>query len=198
MAKKIESSNEFTEVEDIKNDFLYTTYGYVLCYVSIGIMNINLLSDEERATLNRSLTASYKEDKKDFMYCCFPREVNLDKYKEHLSELYRDSDIGRRHILAEAILDANEKSTNGENFEHQHFIKIWRKKDRDIRDTERSLNDRAMDFIDRYQSINIAATRLDTVEIIKLCNLFGNSSIAPFMNIDQNTIYTAIPKVGRR
>ena len=169
-----------------------------LCYVSIGIMNINLLSDEERATLNRSLTSSFKDDKRDFMYCCFPREVNLDNYKEHLSELYRGADIGRRHILAEEILNANDKSTNGENFEHQHFIKIWRKKDRDIRDTERNLNDRASDFIDRYNAINVSAKRIDTVEIKKLCNLFGNSSIAPFINYDQNNIYTAIPKVGRR
>lgn len=183
MSKQVtKTANDVVNVRDIKDIYLYTKNGYILCYLKIHKYNIELLSREEKAAKTSTLARSFESDKKDFAYFSLPRELDLDRYKTHIKELRSSyiNDYGRKRILNELMLQAVELETNGENFDHQHYIKIWKTVGNDIKETERALRIRIHDFKDFFEMVGIKTEILTMNEIIKMCNLYGNSVQAPF------------------
>lgn len=186
------SVRDFMDAADVRGIFLYRKDGYVLTYLRIYPYNLNLKSREERKAETDRLALSFGDDRKDFVYFTLPREIDMDKYKNLLKKKYQDQmDLGKRHIIAAMMEQCAELSTNGENYEHQHFIKIW-KKNHNKAAAEDDLKDRIEDFRARYQAAGIQCEVLQEQEIVKLCNLYGNSLQASFENVDESTLYTPI------
>ncbi len=187
MFQKTEESKKVTarswvNVKDIKGNILYTRDGYLMGYIRISPYNIDLLSREDQKSLTHRLAVSFEDDRQDFAYCAYPRELDLDSYKSFLKEKRRQEiiNLGRKRILEEMLQKATEISSNGENFEHQHFIKIWKKYDAGIRNCEQDFMDRLRSFAARYTNAGIQAEILGEKEILKLCNLFGNPQQATY------------------
>ena len=78
------TANEFTNVRDIKDIFLYTKDNYIMAYLQVFPFNLDLLPLQEQASLTRKLAASFEGDRKDFVYFTYPREIDLDDYKNNL------------------------------------------------------------------------------------------------------------------
>lgn len=192
-----QTAREWVNVKDIRNIFLYTKDQYIVAFLKIYSLNINLLAEMEKRAKCQSLTASFESDRKDFSYFSLPREIDLDSYKADLKNLYHSevADVGRRHLLAEIMLEANDLSTSGENYEHQHYIKLWKYIGNDKTNAENELKARAEEFRNRYESAGIHTEILKDSEILKLCNLFGNSTQASFEKVPENTIYEVIGKL---
>lgn len=180
--EKAITANEFVNVRDIKGNLLYTRDGYMFGYIQLGRLNLDLLADAEKQALTRRLSISFEDDRKDFTYMSYPRELDLDAYKGFLKEKRRQemTDLGRRKILEEMLIDANEISSSGENYEHQHYIKLWALYDPQLRNCERDFQERLQSFCMKYVSCGIKAHILGYREIVKLCNLFGNPQQAPY------------------
>lgn len=190
------TANEFVNVKDIRRNFLYTRDGYIMMYLRIYPYNLDLLSQEERRSKATALAASFDGDRKDFAYFTFPREIDLDKYKQTLKKQYSEefTSLGRRHLLAELIQEATELATAGENYEHQHFIKLWKMVTADRTDSEHELRVRAEEFRQRYENAGIHAEILEANDILKMCNHFANPIQAPFEN-QSATFYENITKL---
>lgn len=194
---QIKTARDFTNVKDIQGNLLYTRDGYVIGYLRIYPFNLDLLTMEERRTKTNALSLSFDGDRKDFDYCTFPRQIDLDDYKNFLKELYQSElqTVGKRKLLQLMIIEANDLSTSGENYEHQHFIKLWTKLTSNENDAKNEIMDRLNEFKDRYEMIGVQTKILDEMDIIALCNLFANAKQAPFDVINSNTIYEEIPKI---
>lgn len=194
---KQQTANEFTNVKDIKGSFLYSKDGYLFGYLRVYPYNLELLSKEERRIKTQNLSLSFDGDRREFDYCAFPREIDLDDYKNYLKRQYQEelSDIGKRQILAIMIKEAAELSTSGENYEHQHFIKLWARTGKNINDTRHELTARLEEFMQRYEAAGINTEILGETEIIKLCNLFTNSQQVSYMTGIDNTVYTPMPRL---
>ena len=191
MSEKL-TANQLVNVRDIKDIYLYTKSGYVLCYLKVYFYNIDLLSDEDKAAKTDILAKSFDADRKDWVYFSYPREVDLNPYKKHVKSIYDESEsFGRKHILSEILQDAVELETNGENYEHQQFIKIWRRAGSDIRETERALRTRITEFKERYRDAGIRTEILQADGIMDMCTLFGNSSQA-LWDIPSDTVYEPV------
>ncbi|MBS6953499.1 MAG: hypothetical protein KH230_09720 [Enterocloster asparagiformis] len=189
------SANELTNVKDIKGNFLYSKDGYIFSYLKVHYFNLELLSADERRTLIEKMALSFQADHKNFDYLTLPREIDLDDYKQYLKKLHQGEDnIGKRRILAIMLQEAADLSLSGENYEHQHFIKIWEPIGGNEKDAKRELMSRLEDFKIRYEACGIRTDILDEAEIIKLCNLFGNSQQVAYMSAE-NTVYTVIPQM---
>lgn len=183
---------DFIDAEDVKGIFLYRKDGYVLGYLRVHFFNLNLKSKAEKRGITDVLTSSFKDDRKDFDYFTLPREIDLDKYKDLLKSMHSNTvDLGKRHILAKMMLEGARLSMSGKNFEHQHFIRIW-SKDKNRGRAEDEVRERLKDFKARYASADITTHILDEQNIIKLCNLFGNSLQASFERADRERLYTPI------
>ncbi|MCC8027687.1 MAG: hypothetical protein LIP16_20575 [Clostridium sp.] len=189
------TANELTNVKDVKGCFLYSRDNHIFGYLKVNYFNLDLLSQEEKEVLTQKLSLSFEGDRNDFDYMTFPREIDLDDYKLFLKKRYQGEDkLGKRKILSIMIQEAAELSTSGENYEHQHYIKLWVPIGNNLKDSQKELSGRLEDFKDRYESIGIHCEILNEKEIIKLCNLFGNSQQVAYMTYE-NTVYTAIPQI---
>lgn len=190
--EKLLTARDFIDAEDVKGNFLYRKDGYVLGFLRVHFFNLNLKSQPERRGLTEILTSSFKDDRRDFDYFTLPREIDLDKYKDLLKSMHSDTvDLGKRHILAKMMLEGARLSMSGKNFEHQHFIRLW-SKDKSRERAEDEVRERLKDFKARYASVDIVTHILGEQEIIKLCNLFGNSLQASYERSENNSIYTPI------
>lgn len=198
MAAQKMTANEFTNVKDIKGSFLYTKDGYIISYLRVNYLNLELLSEEERRMKTDTLAKSFESDRKNWVYTAYPREIDLDRYKSELKKRYQEeiTHVGRRHLLAELMMECTDLATNGENFEHQHFIKLWRKLGRNRLDSENELKNRIQEFKTRYENVGITTEVLGEQEIIKMCNLYGNPVLAAYDTPVANLHYEEIGKVN--
>lgn len=189
------TANQFTNVKDIKGNFLYSKDGYLFGYLRVYPYNLDLLAREERRIRTQNLSLSFEGDRKDFDYCALPRELDLDDYKNFLKQQYQEelSNYGKRRILAIMIQEAAKLSTSGENYEHHHYFKIWAMLEKNINDTKKELLTRLEEFKQRYSSVGVDTEILNETEIFKLCNLFTNSQQVSFMTSVDNPIFTPIP-----
>lgn len=187
-----EHVRDFIDAADVRNIFLYRKDGYILSYLRIFPYNLNLKSQEERRVETDRLTAKFKNNRKDFTYFTLPRELDLDNYKDLLKDKYNQAmNIGQRHIIAAMMGQCANITTDGRNYEHQHFIRIWEKRD-DPAKAEVELRERITDFKIRYQEAEIKCKILEEREILKLCNLYGNSLQASYENVEETSSYTPI------
>lgn len=190
------TANEFVNVKDIHDIFLYTRDNYIFCYLRIYPFNLDLLSEEERRVLTNRLAAAFDGDRKDFVYFTLPRELDLDKYKNFLKEkrLQEMESLGKKHIIDELIRKATDLSSNHENYEHQHAYKIWMETDQYVSKSsaESQLRERIARFRDIYNDVQIKCEILAEREIIKLCNLYSNNRSAGYDAIG-STLQPEIP-----
>ena len=183
-------TSDFVDAADVKGMFLYRKDGIILTYLRVHFYNLDLLEMEAKRGKADTLTAEFKEDGKDFTYFSLPREIDLDRYKQNLKSRYRDAQVmGKRHIVSILMEECADLTTSGENFEHQHYIRIWKDGRADKSNAELVLKERITDFHNMYANVGIKTTILGETEIVKLCNLFGNSLQAPFVHVD-STLYT--------
>lgn len=184
------TANDMVNVRDIKGIFLYTKDGYLICYLYIGSINIDLLSQEELEAVTQRQAMSFEGDKNNFDYFTLPSQVNLDPTKEYLKSRHQETeDLGKRKGLNLMLREVAYLSTSGENFEHQHYIKIWKKIGSNLKDTQKELTIRINEFRERYMEVGNACEILKETEIIKMCQLFGNPQQAPYMGIGSTNFY---------
>lgn len=201
MAEQIQTrektANEFTNVKDIKGIFLYTRDNYIFCYLRIPFFNIDLVPRAEKKAKAKALAAASAADKYDFAYCSYPREIDLDVYKNDIKKRYRNEmdNRGRQKLLQIMLVEATDLATNGENYEHQHFIKIWKKIGSNKEDDKQVMKSRIEELKIRYNSIGVAATVLQEPEIVKMCNLYGNSLQAPYEANTNQYVYETITNI---
>lgn len=186
------TANEFVNVKDIRGGLLYSKDQYVFGYIRIHTYNLDLLSMEERRSKTQVLSSAFGSTRKPFTYMSFPREIDLDLYRNDLKRRHGEelTDVGRKHLLQEMIHEAVDLATSGENYEHQHFIKIWEKIGSDLRDAENTLRTRLEEIRGNYESVGIHAEILKKEpDVIKLCNLYSNAIQAPYDRIGKNSRY---------
>ncbi len=190
------TANEFVNVKDIHDIFLYTKNNYILCYLRIYPFNLDLLSKDEIASLTNRLAAAFDGDRKNFVYFTLPRELDLDQYKNFLKEkrLQEMESLGKKHIIDELIMKATDLSSNHENYEHQHAYKIWMQTDQYVSKSsaESQLRERICRFRDIYDEVHIKCEILGEKEIIKLCNLYSNNRSAGY-DVIGSTLQSEIP-----
>lgn len=190
------TANDLVNVKDIKDIFLYTKDGYLICYLNTGNINIDLLSQEELATVTQRLAMSFEGDRGNFDYFTLPSQVNLDPTKEYLKSKHQETeDLGKRKGLNYMLREVAYLSTSGENFEHQHYIKIWKKIGPNIKDTQKELTIRINEFRERYMDAGNTCEILRENEIIKMCNLFGNPQQAPYVGMGSNSFYETFTQI---
>lgn len=182
-------ARDFIDAVDARGIYLYRKDGYIISYLRVLPFNIDLLSKEERSALTEKLTAQLRNNRKDLIYASFPREVDLDGYKNYIKDRHQQElNIGRRHLLTNMMRQGTGLTMDG-NYEHQHYIRIW-EKNKNRAKSEDVLKTRINDLRHIYKENGIDCDVLGEKEIVKLCNLFGNALQANFEYTEENAQYT--------
>lgn len=188
---KILTANEITDVKDIRKNLLYTKSGYVIGFLRLGAINIDLLNKNEIRAKCNALTATFKAEKKKFSILSIPRTVDMEEYLNFLSQKQEDEieSFIRKKILNIMIKSATDKVVSGKNYEHQHYLKVWEKADDN---SEINIENRLTEMSSRYETIQVETKRVGDADIIKLCNMYANSNSAIFEDY-QDATYVPLP-----
>ncbi|MDO4556759.1 MAG: hypothetical protein Q4B70_16725 [Lachnospiraceae bacterium] len=172
LTKKQVTAQEFTNVQDIKNNLLYTRDGQVIAYMQILPISIGLLSSHEKQTLIKQLTAELSVEKEPFHFLALSRPVDVQPLLEQYIQLRNQTNnTYQKDLLRKEIENISEFGFEGEVVERQFYFYVSMSLSDDV---EKDLKKRIHDFQEHFEAAGIKTQRLHNTEIIRLCNLVNN------------------------
>ncbi len=186
--KEQKTANDFVNVKDIKDRFLYTRDGQIVMYVKINPISIDLLSEREKKQLCKTLTAELSSEQKPFKFLAVSRPVDISPLiNEYTQIISSTSDQKQKDLLRNEMLVMSNYALSGDVVERQFYIMLWEKYEDDI---ERDMTRRCYEFVSKFESGNIRCEILKEQDIVRLCNLVNNPAYA---NIEDTEFEATIP-----
>lgn len=182
MSQQQITANEFVNVKDINDQFLYTRDGQIIAYIKINPISIDLFSDNEKEQMCRVLTAELSSIQKPFKFLAVSRPVDITPLVNEYTELLsKTNDQKQKELLRNEILVISNYATSGEVIERQFYIMLWNKYREGI---ENELLKECRELIQKFDSANISCDIIIEQEIVRLCNLVNNLAYTYYENAD--------------
>ena len=165
-----QSLNEFLNVKNIKENFLYTLDGHVIQFIKIEPINIELLTDDELESKMNFSSIEFSEEQQPYKILVIPRAVDISEHIEEQEELKRkiDDDVGIE-IINNRIISTTEIVENKNIIENEFYIMIY---DSNKDNIENELMKRANNWINRLKNCGYRSDLLYEREIILLIKSF--------------------------
>lgn len=185
---KKETAQDFVNVKDIKDKFLYTRDEKIISYIQLNPIDINLLSKREKQTLARTLTAELTSERKTFKFIAVSRPVDISPLlTEYQNIISNTTNQKQKELLRHEMYSISNFALSGEVVERQFYIMLWEDYEEGI---ERDILKRAMEFASKLESSSIKCNILTENKIVRLCNLINNPA---YTNIEDTSFEPAIP-----
>lgn len=182
------TANEFINVKDIRDKYLYTLDGQIIMYIKINPISIELLSQREKEQLSKSLTAELSSEREPFKFIAVSRPVDISNVTNNFMSLIASTnDRVRKNLLRNEILSMSEYALSGEVVERQFYLMIW-----DSENNESELYKRCSVLKEKFNSVNMDVNILNEQEIIRLCNLINNPAYVHLEDTDSEKVITTI------
>ncbi|WP_147342253.1 MULTISPECIES: hypothetical protein [Anaerostipes] len=169
------SAQEFTNVKDIRGEFLYTRDGFVFCYLKIFPISMDLLSRRERKNFTKSLTAEISSEKEPLKFLAVSRPTDitplLDQYQELLS---KTENTVQRDLLRKETKEISRLTYYNEEVERQFYFCLYEKYEEN---RDKDLQKRIEEFQAKFEINEVKTKILEEAEIIQLCNLVNNPAV---------------------
>ena len=165
-----QSLNEFLNVKNIKENFLYTLDGHVIQFIKVEPINIELLTDDELESKMNFSSIEFSEEQQPYKILVIPRAVDISEHIEEQEELKRkiDDDVGIE-IINNRIISTTEIVENKNIIENEFYIMIY---DSNKDNIENELMKRANNWINRLKNCGYRSNLLYEREIILLIKSF--------------------------
>ncbi|WP_202708506.1 hypothetical protein [Sporosalibacterium faouarense] len=166
------TAQEFVNVKDIHDRFLYTRDGQIIAYIKIHPISIDLFSDSEKEQISKVLTAELSSVQKPFKFLAVSRPVDITPLvNEYQSLLSETTDQKQKELLRHEIMEISNFATSGEVIERNFFIMLWSRYREGI---ESDLIKECQEMIQKFESVNIHCDIIKEQEITRLCNSINN------------------------
>jgi len=166
------TAQEFVNVKDIHDKFLYTRDGQVIAYLKINPISIDLFSDIEKEQICRVLTAELSSIQKPFKFLAVSRPVDITPLiNEYTALLAETVDQKQKELLRNEMMVMSNYAVSGEVVERQFYIMLWTRFRTGI---EQDLLKECREFCNKFESANIGCDIIKEHEIVRLCNLVNN------------------------
>lgn len=190
------TANEFVNVKDIREKFLYTRDNLALCYLKILPISIDLFSKNEKQQMIRQLTANMSAIQYPFQLLAVSRPVDISPLLSELSAtLSASTDRKQKELLKQEIVEMGSFALSGEVVERQFYIKLW---DKAAEGAERELLQRLKYLSGYFGDCGIQTEILEQQDIVRLCNLVNNPA---YVHLEDSGFEATIPileSVGAR
>lgn len=176
------TAQEFVNVKDIKDIFLYTNDGYICSYIKVQPFSFDLLTEREKKLMTKNLTNELSQVNRPFKFLAVSRPIDISGIVSQYNELLLGTDDQvQKKLLRNAIYQLNEFALSGEVVQREFYYMLWNNANEDAYDIKKSTKE----FLEHLENAGLKGTILKANEIIKLCNLVNNP--ASFM--DEDTSY---------
>lgn len=181
-------AQEFVNVKDIKDRFLYSRDNHIFMYLKINPISIDLYSDREKKQLCRTLTAELSSEREPFKFLAVSRPVDISPLiNEYTMLIAQSTNPIQKSLLRNEMLEMSNYALSGEVVERQFYIMIWSKYEDGA---EKDIAKRANDYVNRFASGSIRCEVLKEQDIVRLCNLINNPAYA---SIEDDEFDASIP-----
>lgn len=169
----IHTAQEFINVRDVKDRYLYTKDGMVLTFLRVHSISIDLYSKSEKYSLIRQLTAELSDIQYPFKFMAVSRPVDISPLIADMQSMLKDSGDKQKELLRQEILQMSGYALSGEIVERQFYTSLWDKYEDGV---EKDLFKRAALLAEKFSGNGIGCDVLAEKEIIRLLNLVNNPS----------------------
>ena len=183
----IRTAQEFINVRDVKDKYLYTKDGLVLTFLRIHSISIDLYSKSEKHSLIRQLTAELSDIQYPFKFMVVSRPVDISPLIADMQSMLKDAGDKQKELLRQEILQMSGYALSGEIVERQFYISLWEKSEEGV---EKDLLKRAALLAEKFSGNGIGCDVLTEKEIIRLLNLVNNPS---YTHLEDTECSASIP-----
>ncbi|MEK4261900.1 hypothetical protein [Paenibacillus sp. FSL L8-0499] len=181
-----QTAQQFVNVQDIRDTFLYTQDGWLLCYLRIFPISLDLLSSSEKKLLINKLTAELSSIRFPFKFFAVSRPVDISPLISELVTALPTADLKQKELLRQEIAEMNTLALSGEVVERQFYLILWQQQEKG----ERELLEKAKRLVQHFEDGQVQAHVLKQHEIVQLCNLVNNPS---FIHLEDSDFSANIP-----
>lgn len=191
--RKIQSLNEFLNIKDIKNNYLYTLDNQVIVFIKVNPTNIELLSDSELERKMDSDAIEFSSEQYPYKIMVIPRAVDISEHIREQEELKKKlNDDVCIEIINNRIIATSEIVENKNIIENEFYIMIYD----NVKDNiENELNKRVNLWINRLSNCELKSEVLEEKEIILLIKSF---TIPEFARTEGTDYTDNIVKIKRK
>ena len=193
--RSIKTAQELVNVKEIDDMFLYTKDNYIITYIKVQPISIELMTDEELHDLAVNLTEGFSSERRAFKFLAISKPVDIAPLISKYSDLLSVSqDQIQKKLLRSEVRVITDFSLSGGIVEREFYYMFWTK----CRDgAEKELKKSVTEFAKNINDAGIGAWILKKQSIIKLLNLVNNPALSsietietdatiPFINLYEN------------
>lgn len=170
------TAQEFINVREIRDIFLYTMDDYIISFIKVQPISIDLLSDTEKRILTRKLTDEFSEEDSPFTFLAVSRPVDISPLiNEYVNIMHNTDDQLQKELLRNEVRVMSEFSLSGEVVQREFFYKIWEK---NVEGAETGLKKRAAEIVSHLDTAGLKSEIMKQHNIVRLCNLVNNPAFA--------------------
>ena len=192
--KKIQSLNEFLNIKDIRNNYLYTLDNQVIVFIKVNPINIELLSDVELERKMDFEAVEFSNEQYPYKIMIIPRAVDISEHIREQEELKEnlDNDVCIE-IINNRIIATTEMVENKNIIENEFYIMLFD----NVKDNiEHELNKRVNSWINRLSNCELKSEVLEERDIILLIKSFTIPEFARTEGTDYSDNIVQIKKKG--
>lgn len=183
----MQTAQQFINVQDVKDKYLYTRDGLVLMFLRVHSISIDLYSRAEKNTLIRLLTAELSDIQYPFKFMAVSRPVDISPLISDMQGMLKTADDKRKELLRQEILQMSSYALSGEIVERQFYISVWEKQEDGV---EKDLLKRVSLLAEKFTGGGIGCAVLTEKEIVRLLNLVNNPS---YTHLEDTEFEASIP-----
>lgn len=188
VSKEQQTANEFINVKDIRGKYLYTRDEKIMMYIKLSPIAIDLLSDREKRSLTRQLTAELSAEQKPFKFLAVSRPVDISPLISDYSQLMAaSSNQKQKELLRNEMFVMSNYALSGDVIERQFYIMIWEHYEEGI---EREISKRCYELSTKFEGSGISCEILNQQDIVRLCNLVNNPA---YSHIEDASFESSVP-----
>lgn len=191
--EKTQSLNDFLNIKDIKDNYLYTLDGQVILFIKVFPINIELLSDNELEVKMDANSIEFSNEQYPYKIIVIPRAVDISEHIREQEELKKtlDDEVCIK-IINNRIIATTEIVENKNIIENEFYIMIY---DNFKDNIENELNKRANNWIKRLKNCELKSEVLEERDIILLIKSF---TIPEFARTEGTDYADNIVKIKRK
>ncbi|SHN87901.1 hypothetical protein [Desulfitobacterium chlororespirans] len=182
------TAQEFTNVKDVRDKYLYTRDHFIFQYLKIDPVSIDLLSQREKESLTRRLTAELSGDQETIKLIAVSRPVDISPLiNEYTDLLGSTTNQKQKELLRKEISSLSNYALSGEVIERQFYLPIWQKYEPDC---EQDISRRVNSLKTAFETCKVPCSILREKDIVRLCNLVNNPA---HVHIEDSNVEPVVP-----
>ncbi len=170
--KPTANASDFVNVYDIEGDSLITRDGYIIKFLRIYPISIELFTDREKEVLKNNLSIELSKEDLEFKFLSFSRPIDITPVIDNLQmKLSETANTKRRELLRSEIKELTRYALSGEVVERRFYFQIYSKNNSN---GKRLLENKVEHIKGAFSSATLKCGSVAEKEIIQICNLINN------------------------